>query len=34
LTWMKEDMSTRATTIRYERIRATPPSTGTSGKRH
>jgi hypothetical protein len=34
LTWMKEDMSTKKTTIRYERIHATPPSTSTSGKRH
>jgi len=33
LTWMIEDMSTQATTIRYERIQATPPSTTTtSGK--
>lgn len=27
LTWMKEDMSTQATTIRYERIKSSPPST-------
>jgi len=33
LTWMREDMSTQATTIRYERIQATPLST-TTGKRH
>jgi hypothetical protein len=34
LTWMKEDMSTQATTIRYERIKASPPSTSaTTGKR-
>lgn len=32
--WMKQDMSTQATTIRYERIQATSPSTSTSGKRH
>ena len=30
LTWMKEDMSTQATTIRYERIKASPPSTTTT----
>jgi len=34
LTWMKEDMSTQATTIRYARIKSSPPSTSTSGKRH
>jgi hypothetical protein len=35
LTWMKEDMSTKATTIRYERIKASPPSTTTTtGRRH
>jgi hypothetical protein len=35
LTWMKEDMSTQATTVRYERIKSTPPSTTTTtGKRH
>jgi hypothetical protein len=33
LTWMIEDMSTQKTTIRYERIQATPPSTTTS-RRH
>jgi hypothetical protein len=34
LTWMKEDMSTKKTSIRYERIKSIPPSTSTSGKRH
>src|SRR6266550_2180884 len=34
LTWMKEDMSTQATTIRYARIKSSPPSTSTSGKHH
>jgi len=34
LTWMREDMSTQATTIRYARIKSSPPSTSTSGKRH
>jgi hypothetical protein len=33
LTWMKEDMSTQATTIRYERIKASPPSTTTTTDR-
>ena len=33
LTWMIEDMATRNTTIRYERIKATAPS-ATTGKRH
>jgi len=33
LTWMIENMSTQKTTIRYERIQATPPST-TTGRRH
>ncbi|HWY51637.1 MAG TPA: sialidase family protein [Chthoniobacterales bacterium] len=30
LTWMKENMSTQATTIRYERIKSSPPSTITT----
>jgi len=25
LTWMREDMSTQETSIRYERIKSTPP---------
>jgi hypothetical protein len=33
LTWMIEDMSTQATTIRYERIQATPPSTTTTSSK-
>ena len=34
LTWMIEDMPTQNTTIRYERIKSSPPSTATtSGKR-
>jgi hypothetical protein len=28
LTWMREDMSTKATTIRYERIKSSPPIPG------
>ncbi len=28
LTWMKEDMATTNTTIRYQRIKSTPPSSG------
>jgi len=31
---MKEDMSTKATSIRYERIKSSPPAPVTSGKRH
>ena len=30
LTWMTENMSTQATTIRYERIKSSPPSTTTT----
>jgi len=32
LTWMVEDMATTDTTIRYERIKSSPPSTTTSGR--
>ena len=33
LTWMIEDMSTQDTTIRYERIKSSPPAPPPSGKR-
>ena len=33
LTWMIEDMSTQATTIRYERIKSSPPAPPIDGKR-
>jgi hypothetical protein len=34
LTWMIEDMSTQDTTIRYERIKSSPPAPPSTGKRH
>ena len=34
LTWMIEDMSTQDTSIRYERIKPSPPSPPSGGKRH
>ena len=33
LTWMIEDMSTQKTTIRYERIKSSPPAPPPAGKR-
>ena len=33
LTWMKEDMSTKKTTIRYERTQASPPAITTGRRR-
>jgi hypothetical protein len=34
LTWMIEDMATQDTTIRYERIKSSPPASPATGKRH
>ena len=34
LTWMIEDMSTQATSIRYEQVKSSPPTAPSGGKRH